>query len=217
MVYVVLDMFVSQQDTKVSGIYRITINRKDLEPLYYVGQSVNIHNRKLQHLNHLRNRKCKNYRLQKAYDEYGASSFEFEILETCILDKQILANREKFHFDNQILINGKSKLLNMCVETMVSVLGIKRSEITKNKMSQSAKNRVPMSEEVRRRISETKIRLKQKPSAEHMIELANLAKGRKMSESHKEKLVAMKIGTKKSPEELARRQASRRANNGGNY
>lgn len=69
---------------KKSGIYVISnsINNK-----IYIGSAYNLHKRKLQHFNTLRNNKHKNSKLQNAYNKYGESNFEFDVLEFVDVDK----------------------------------------------------------------------------------------------------------------------------------
>ena len=124
----------------------------------------------------------------------------------------MLAVAEKRNFESQVTATGEDSLYNICRDTMVSVLGVKRSEITKAKMSVSAKNRPPMSDETRRKISETKRTRGQRPPDEHMARLRKLATGKTKPAHVIAAAVAAHLGTKKSPEEITRRQATRVAN-----
>jgi GIY-YIG catalytic domain len=58
-----------------SGIYRIT---NTLNSKYYIGRSVNMHKRFIQHLCGLRNNTHKNPHLQNSYNLYGEEVFFFE-------------------------------------------------------------------------------------------------------------------------------------------
>jgi group I intron endonuclease len=49
----------------------------------YVGQTVNLRNRRSNHLTALRGQKHKNPHLQAAYNKYGEAAFVFDILEDC--------------------------------------------------------------------------------------------------------------------------------------
>ncbi len=62
------------------GIYYFTniLNNK-----IYIGQSVTIHNRKLGHLNDLRNNRHANSHLQRAFNKYGEENFKHNILAKC--------------------------------------------------------------------------------------------------------------------------------------
>lgn len=52
----------------------------------YVGQSKDVYKRKKQHNNLLKQNKHQNKHLQNSYNKYGASAFEFYILEHCSKD-----------------------------------------------------------------------------------------------------------------------------------
>ena len=75
---------------KVSGIYGIfsTESRK-----WYIGQSVDIKNRKLNHFGALRKGSHKNFHLQGAFNKYGEADFEFHIIER--VNEDLLDVREK--------------------------------------------------------------------------------------------------------------------------
>lgn len=80
-----------------AGVYLIT-NKMTGER--YVGQSKDIRARWRQHLDHLRRSRHNNDGMQYAYNEYGATAFEFEIIE-CVGCKQvnlrsILLDRERY-------------------------------------------------------------------------------------------------------------------------
>lgn len=193
---------------KVSGIYLILIAEK----LFYIGQAVDLNGRRLQHLSHLRNGKSKCRKLQKAFSEYGEAHFRFQVLQECAPDKSVLASVEKKWLDVYMGLLGEERILNMCLEEMTSVLGIKRSEETRKRLSVAAKNRKPMTQETRDKISATKRANGDRPSASHMAMLAEKATGRKMPQSLKDKLVSMKVGKAKPQSEIERRTETRRAN-----
>lgn len=79
-----------------AGIYLIKnlINNK-----IYVGQSINVKTRISKHKSYLRSGSHENQHLQRAFNKYGESSFEFVILETCDvseIDKKELHYIKKF-------------------------------------------------------------------------------------------------------------------------
>lgn len=182
--------------------------------MFYIGQSVDTRARWAAHRRNLRKGEHKNPIMQRAFDKYGTDAFSFEVLGECRNDAEALALAEKNCFDAQVVMTGSASLYNLCRETMVSVLGIKRTDETRRRMSEAAKKRAPMTQEVRDRISETKRARGQRPDAEHMDKLAELAKGRKLKPEHIETLRSMKLGVKKPAEEIARRTATRAANRG---
>lgn len=73
------------------GIYKIVnkVNNK-----VYIGQSIHLEERKIQHWSKLRNNKSHNYHLQQAWNKYGEDSFEFIILLECKKDE--LDEKEEF-------------------------------------------------------------------------------------------------------------------------
>lgn len=74
-----------------SGIYKFTNLKLDK---YYIGQSVDLKNRYLSHINLLRTNKHNNSVLQNDYNLYGEKSFEFEVLE--FVDEENLSKQEDF-------------------------------------------------------------------------------------------------------------------------
>ena len=78
----------------ICGVYRITnlINGK-----FYIGSSANIGQRWEQHLYRLRNNKHENPYLQKAWNKYGESNFQFEVIEECNSSDQY--QREQHYLD----------------------------------------------------------------------------------------------------------------------
>lgn len=75
---------------KICGIYIIKnkINNK-----VYIGQSIDIHKRWLNHKNKLRKYKHDNIHLQRSWNKYGEENFEFSILELC--NKKLLSKKER--------------------------------------------------------------------------------------------------------------------------
>jgi hypothetical protein len=80
-------------DTKIIGVY-VIINT--ITGDMYIGSSVNINNRLLQHIEALKTGTHHNYKLQNAFDIYGYENFKFEILET-VNDTSQLPFRE-YHY-----------------------------------------------------------------------------------------------------------------------
>lgn len=73
----------------ISGIYKIVnlVNGK-----LYIGQSKNIHKRLTGHKKHLSDNKHQNQHLQRSWNKYGKSNFEFKIIEICDIEE--LTQRE---------------------------------------------------------------------------------------------------------------------------
>lgn len=75
------------------GIYALYWWKQDL---IYIGQSLNIEARFLEHLRMLRKSKHTNYKVQSAYEKYGKPSLE--ILSTCKLDS---LNEEEIYWTKE--------------------------------------------------------------------------------------------------------------------
>jgi group I intron endonuclease len=152
-----------------SGIYKILnlINGNT-----YIGSAVNIKKRIWLHKWQLRNKKHANTHLQKSFDKYGEDNFSFNTVEFCDYSKCI--EREQFYIDS---INPE---YNIC-KTAGSVFGIKRSPETIKKLSEAAYNRVPISDETRKKLSDSH-------------------KGKRLSPESQAKRVASVTGQKRSPE-----------------
>jgi len=76
------------------GIYRI-INQSTGKS--YIGQSINLRKRKIQHFSNLKCGKHENDYLQKGYNKYGLDAFTFSILEyTENLTQVEMNNREMY-------------------------------------------------------------------------------------------------------------------------
>lgn len=71
----------------------------------YIGQSMAIHMRWLDHKRRLRRGAHGNYHLQKAWNKYGESNFIFYIIEIC--DKDSLNDREKYWIETFNAYKGK--------------------------------------------------------------------------------------------------------------
>lgn len=127
------------KNLNVSGIYCI-INLKNNKR--YIGSSKNIRLRLWGHRSELRHNSHDNDHLQKAWNKYKESNFDYFIIETCTEDK--LLEREQFYIDT------------MC------------PEYNMNKET----NRPPCSIESRKKQSETRKRLyaegKLKPTFKHV-------------------------------------------------
>lgn len=86
-----------QISENVSGICAIvnTLNNKK-----YIGSSENLRKRYRQHFNNLNKNKHANTHLQRAYNKYGASVFEFWILEECENIRDTLITLEQKWIDS---------------------------------------------------------------------------------------------------------------------
>lgn len=117
---------------QICGIYEIlnTNNQKR-----YIGQSIDIHRRWIQHRSELKNGCHSNEYLQFSWNKYGEDTFEFNILERCNEDE--LNEREVFYIQKFDTYNRSYGYNLECVDDGVRVL----SEEAKQKMSQAQLNR----------------------------------------------------------------------------
>ena len=156
-----------------AGIYRI-INSSNGK--CYVGSSIDINRRRLEHFSALSHNRHVNNHLQNAYNKYGKDSFIFEVIENLeITDniKEDLLEREQFWIDN---LKPEYNILLVAG----SNLGYHHTEETKQKISNSTKG-VKKSESHAKHIREgQKGRVLSK---EHKANLSQAAKHRK-SQSH---------------------------------
>lgn len=79
-----------------SGIYSITniINNK-----VYIGSAIDFEKRWKRHLKDLSENKHCNIHLQRAYLKYGESNFQFNIVEKCEYQKDIILEKENYYID----------------------------------------------------------------------------------------------------------------------
>lgn len=189
----------------ISGIYTITclVNNK-----IYVGESINVFNRKNQHFSALKQNKHTNTYLQTSYNKHGIKNFRFELLVEC--ENKLLFSEEhywatilnvhnrnygynilltnpnienRFHCEETKLKISKSKKGNSFCKNLVQLI-----EINKNR---EYKKGYQLSEEHKNKISKS---------------VVGKRKGIKFSENHKKKLSETKLG-KKSSEKTKQKQS----------
>lgn len=172
----------------ISGIYKITslVNSK-----IYIGSAVNFKSRKSSHFNCLKNFSHPNKYLQASYDKYGKENFKFEIISEC--PKEYLIKMEQWFIDKL------KPEYNIC-KTAGNKLGVKHSNETKLKISNSNKGRI-ISQESRDKISETLTGRKNKAhSLETKAKISNKNKGRSYNSREdllKRTLLSLKVTCKK--------------------
>lgn len=190
---------------KTCGIYGIKniVNGK-----WYIGQSVNIDKRKGIHFSFLNRLAHYNHHLQEAFKKYGASSFEFQVLEEvseelldtreCALIDLYKSNIPQFgynlrtggHLNHRISIEGKRKMSG-------AAFGKHKSAETRKRMSEAKKGR-PLSEEHRKKISLARTGVLR--SAENKKKMSIAHTGKRFSEEHKRKLALALTGRPVSDE-----------------
>lgn len=142
------------------GIYKIEnrVNKK-----IYVGSSANTRNRMNIHFEQLRKGKHPNRHLQCSFNKYGKENFSFVILETCHPEK--LLEREQYYMDKlhpEYNIRKEASSNKGLPAWNKGISGLhKTSEETKRKLSTMFKGRISptkgmkFSDETKRKISES--------------------------------------------------------------
>jgi len=131
------------------GIYKIT---NILNGKMYVGSSVNINKRWIKHRWELNKGRHGNEYLQRAWNQYGAENFIFEIIEETTLENII--SREQYWLDSLNVCDNKVGYnLAKCAEA--SGRGLIRTEETRENMSEAQKGK-KHSEEHKKKISEAR-------------------------------------------------------------
>lgn len=119
----------------ISGIYKITL--KD-DGRFYIGSAADIYLRWRWHRN------SQTQLIGKMIKKYGKGAFLFEVVEKVEPIKELLEEREQYYLDTlKPFPWNNNRGFNLC-EKAYTVLGVKRSEETKEKMRNSwHKNRGP--------------------------------------------------------------------------
>lgn len=197
----------------IAGIYSIcnTVNGK-----VYIGSTCNLSVRRSRHFRDLRSQTHANAHLQRAFNKHGESAFTFKIIER-VDDVSLLIAREQFWIDSESV----SKALYNLSPAAGSQLGIKRSDETKARMSESLKGK-RITEEQRKRLSAAKLGSKHTPETRAKMSQQRLGNkyrlGSKPSEATRKLLSASRVGNKnalghvQSEETKRKRIESRRKN-----
>lgn len=127
---------------KISGIYGI---RSLAHPeRIYIGSSIDIRKRWRRHIEALKKGKHHSSRMQYHYNKYGEGDFVFEVIVRCNTVDLIKAE--------QSFLDIYRPYFNVC-RLAGSSLGMKHSKESIEKMRLAQKNRGPISEETREKIS----------------------------------------------------------------
>lgn len=172
----------------ISGIYAILniVNDK-----CYIGSAIDFADRWRLHLLELNRNKHHNRHLQASWNTYGKENFIFVVLEyTLDLD-----NREQFWI-NELNAIDRDFGYNICM-FLRNRTGVKVSEETRKKLSESHKGK-KFSEETKRKMSEqrkgNKFNLGRKQSIEEIEKRATANRGRKRSQEARTKMSAAQKG-----------------------
>ena len=134
-----------------SGIYQIinTVNQKR-----YIGYSMNISERVMQHKYKLKNRKHCNDHLQSAWNLYGEYAFVFEVIEYC--DKSKLCEREDYWVK---VLNTRNSEFGYNIKYTDPNGGQGQAEETKLKIGKSQMGRVFPKELIRKIAEKNKVKV----------------------------------------------------------
>lgn len=181
---------------KRSGVYEIlnTANGKR-----YIGSSKGIDFRWCIHHTELRRNKHHSRHLQAAWNKYGETTFQFNVL--------LLSSPANNTLYEQLAFAVFCPEYNVC-KVAGSPLGVKHSDETRAKVSAAGKGRI-VSAETRRKASDAQKGKKRKPlSAEHRAKIGASGKGRILSAETRAKIGVANAKHSPSPEVRARISAA---------
>ena len=170
-----------------TGIYQI-INKNNGKS--YIGQSINIENRRRNHFHLLRKNKNHNARLQNSFNKHGSSSFEFKLLIIC--EKEYLTFFEQFFVDT---LKPEFNFERECVDSLKGYVPTDehRKNLSKSHMGQIAWNKgleglgkgKKLSEQTKAKMSqkttERFLKMKKKEKDEYVEKCKEVWKNRKNS------------------------------------
>lgn len=178
-----------------AGIYRIqSVFRQEK---FYIGSSSNLKRRETEHWGDLRANRHYNSKLQRYYNKYGAGSLIFIIIEEVPID--FLIEREQYYLDTLHPWFNINILAN-------STLGVKRSKLTRDKISKGnkGKKRTPEQIEANRLRNIGRIQ-----SPESIKKRSISTMGHVVTEETRRKISVANSGKKRTPEMIARQGLSR--------
>jgi group I intron endonuclease len=175
----------------------------------YIGQAQNLRVRTNQHKRHLKNGTDHCTLLQKAWKKYGSENFIIYVVEECDIDQ---LNEKEVYWIKELHSHCSENGYNLSWGGDSSLRGFHHSEETKKKMSESAKNQPPRSEEYRKNLSEG--HKGYVPSEETRKKLSEIGKKRKNSEETRKKISESNKGRIKSDEEKKKISESKKGKPG---
>lgn len=90
----------------LSGIYTIICTKTNW---FYIGESMNIKQRRKQHYNDLKNNRHHNTRMQLDYNLHGEDSFEFKIVQPHISYNELITKAELLILEDKYIAQYKDK------------------------------------------------------------------------------------------------------------
>lgn len=176
-----------------SGIYQISGAGR-----YYVGQSLDVHKRLLNHLSLLRRNKHHNTHLQNAWNKHGEKAFRLEVLA--------FVPAEELDAYEQALIDGVPDRLKFNISTCAEATarGLRRSVDTIARMSAAQRGRRPS--------VETLTKQREAAKRPEVIAAKNAHKiGKPRDAATRAKLAQANRGKKHSEETRAKMSAAQKA------
>ena len=140
---------VTLSDDEFVGIVEIGNNTNNK---IYIGSSSFVQSRLRLHKSHLNQNIHSNKHLQSSYNKYGKDSFSFELIEECKIEDLVL--REQYWIDLLDACNNKKGYNKRLIAE--SNNGLKRSEETKRKISESKKGKRYLSDKHYEKLAENK-------------------------------------------------------------
>lgn len=174
---------------KVSGIYRI---RHIPSGRFYIGSAVTIYGRARHHRNSLKNGTHHSGYLQNTFSKHGCDEFELTVIEQCPTADLIV--REQFYIDT---LNPHFNIAKVAG----SIIGVKRSKETIEKLRQCALKRAQSTEYRAKLAAASKGRPK---SQAHRDSMSRAFTGFRHTDEAKEKIRQAGIGRRHSEESIAR-------------
>jgi group I intron endonuclease len=191
-----------------AGIYRIV---HVATGRMYIGSAMNLHIRRKNHFNTLRNNKHKNPKLQRAFNKYGPDAFRFEVLEY-VLVPELLTAREEYWFSKLRPFDSRGFNISPIAG---SNLGVKYTPeaVEKSRVARTGKKSTPeQCENIgASRRGKPSTNLGRKASEATREKLRNSHLGKTLSEEQKRKVGDAHRGSKRSPEAI---EKTRQANTG---
>lgn len=169
-----------------TGIYKIT---NTITNNFYIGSSININTRWIQHKSLLSLGIHNNKYLQASYNKHGIEVFKFEILLLC--DEAMLLIEEQKLLD--LYYNTKT-CFNLSRDASSPMKGRKHSEASKKKIGDNSRGK-PRPEEVRKKISKSHKGVERPKHVQELLRGMGVMKGDILSEETKKKISEALTGT----------------------
>lgn len=130
----------SKGTESISGVYMIAHTKSKRR---YIGSSAEVEKRVYHHIINLRRNKHHCQYLQRVWNKHKESEFVFRLLETCEVD-------QLFDLEQEYLDKSPPALLMNCHPNAGGSRGYKHTEVSRKKMSASAKRLITPEERQRR-------------------------------------------------------------------